>query len=69
MRAIACSGSMAAISSVELRISANSTVRRFRSPPLALNELSNWLDSCERGAAELMALPQFTQKRLSILFA
>ena len=58
MRPIACSGSIVAISSVELRISANSTVRRFRSPPLALSELSNWWDHCEGRAAEVIGLPQ-----------
>jgi hypothetical protein len=46
-------------------MSANSTVRRFRSPPLALSELSNWSDAWEDSGA-LIGLPQLSQNRLSI---
>src|SRR5689334_21054029 len=68
MRSIACSGSTVAMSSVELRISANRTVRRFRSPPLALSELSNWAEACGEGVA-VSGLPQLSQNRLSIRLA
>src|SRR6266700_2080803 len=64
MRRIACSGSMVAISPVELRMSANSTVRRFRSPPLALSERSNWSDDSDGVADVLSRLPQLAQKWL-----
>jgi hypothetical protein len=55
---------MVAISPVELRMSANKTVSRFRSPPLALRERSNWSDGSKGRADPLSGLLQLPQKRL-----
>src|SRR5712691_8881627 len=55
---------MCSMRPVELRMSANSTVRRLRSPPLALSERSNCSEESEGVADKASGLLHWAQKRL-----